>query len=149
MNQLFDPPATDCYGQYWGAAIGMNLKQAIDTTVTPPSGAMPMPYDASLLKGFAFVVSGATVPSPVALRFKVDDGTTEFCNAPSNKLKVGLNTLLFTDLVAQCFRTPTPTQPNADSVKSGLIKLSWQVVTNTSSSVPFDFCISDVRALLE
>jgi hypothetical protein len=149
MNYLFTPPAVDCYGQFWGAAIGMNLNQKLDMSVTPPVGAMPMPYDASALVGFSFVVSGTTVPAPSALRFRVESETTEFCNVPSNKLKIGVNTVLFTDLVAQCFRSPTPTMPSADGAKSGLLRLSWLVVTNTSSTVPYDFCISQVRAILK
>jgi hypothetical protein len=148
-TKMFTAPATDCYGEYWGAAIGMNLNQSIDTTLTPPAGGTPAPYDASSLKGFAFVVSGNTVPAPSAFRFKVEDGTTEFCNPATIKIKVGTNIVMFSDLISQCWMTSTPPAPNAETVKSHLIKISWQVVTNASSTVPFDFCISDVRALVK
>jgi len=141
-------PATDCYGQFWGAAIGMNLNQPIDMTLVPPAGGTPMPFNATALKGFAFEVEGNTVPAPSAFRFKVEDATTEFCNIPTVKIKNGVNTVLFTDLVKECYKSPTPTAPLADTAKAALIKISWQVVTNTSSSVPFDFCISNVRALM-
>jgi len=143
------PPATDCYGVLWGAAIGMNLNQSLDTTVTPPVGGLPKPYDASALKGFMFEVSGNTVPAPANFRFKVESETLEFCNVPSLKLKVGVNSVLFTDLVAGCYKSPTPTAPLATSAQSGLVKLAWQVLTNTKTTVPFDFCISNVRALLK
>jgi hypothetical protein len=37
--------------------------------------------------------------------------------------------------------------PTAEAGKSNLIKIAWQVVTNTTSAVPFDYCVSNVRAL--
>jgi len=148
VNKTFTPPATDCYGEYWGAAIGMNLNQAIDMTLTPPAGGTPAPYDASALKGFAFEVQGDTVPAPGSFRFKVEDGTKEYCNPSSLKIKVGVNTVLFSDLVAECWSPPSPPSKADDpAVQSKLIKISWQVVTNTSAAVPFNFCISNIRAL--
>jgi len=148
-NMMFTAPATDCYGEYWGAAIGLNLAQTIDMTLVPPAGGVAMPYDATALKGFAFEVEGNVVPGPSALRFKVDDGTTEFCNLPTVKVKVGVNTVLFTDLVKACYATPVPTEPLATTVQTKMVKIAWQVVTNDKSAVPFDFCISNVRALLK
>lgn len=148
-TMMFDSPATDCYGQYWGAAIGLNLNQKIDMTLMPPAGGTPGPYDASQLKGFAFVVDGNMVPAPGSFRFKVDNVTTEFCNVPTVKIKVGVNTVLFTDLVKECYKTPVPTEPLATTIQTGIVKISWQVVTNDKSTVPFDFCISNVRALMK
>src|SRR6478609_11510964 len=141
-NMMFTPPAKDCYGEYWGAAIGMNLNQKIDMTLVPPAGGTPGAYDASLLKGFFFIVSGDVVPAPSSLRFKVDDGTNEFCNVPTVKIKVGTNTVLFTDLVKECYKSPVPTEPLATTIQTGMVKISWQVVTNDKSTVPFNFCVS-------
>ena len=146
-TKVFTPPATDCYGEYWGAAIGMILNQPIDMTTM--KGGTPAAYDASKLKGFAFVISGNTVPAPSAFRFKVEDGVTEYCNAAAKKVKVGVNTVLFSELVSQCWTTTDPPQPTAETIQSKVIKISWQVVTNASSTVPFDFCVSDVRALVK
>jgi hypothetical protein len=140
-------PATDCYGTYWGAAIGMNLNQPIDP-VTMKGVETPLAFDATAVKGFTFVVSGNTVPAPKSFRFKVEDGTGEFCTPETVKVKVGVNTVLFSELVSKCWMVMTPPEPTAETVKSKLIKISWQVVTNTSSTIPFDFCISDIRALL-
>jgi len=147
VNMMFDAPATDCYGQYWGAAVGLNLNQTIDPATM--KGATPAPYDASQLKGFAFEVEGNTVPAPGSFRFKVDNVTNEFCNVPTVKIKVGVNTVLFTDLVKECYKTPVPTEPLATTIQSGIVKISWQVVTNDKTTVPFDFCISNVRALMK
>jgi hypothetical protein len=146
-TKMFTPPAMDCYGEYWGAALGMNLNQVIDMTLVPPAGGTPGKYDASALKGFSFEISGETVPAPTALRFKVDNGTDEFCNVPTVKVKVGVNTVLFTDLVKECYKSPVPTEPLATTIQTGIVKISWQVVTNDKSTVPFDFCVSNIRAL--
>ena len=150
-TKMFTPPAMDCYGEYWGAAMGINLNQVIDMTLVPPAGGTPGKYDASNLKGFAFTIDGDTVPAPSSLRFKVDNGSdatsTEFCNVPTVKLKVGANTVLFTDLVKECYKSPVPTEPLATTIQTGIVKISWQVVTNDKSTVPFNFCISDIRAL--
>jgi len=152
-SKMYDPPAMDCYGQYWGAALGLNLNQTIDMTLVPPAGGKPAPYDASAIKGFAFRFDGATPPAPGSMRFKVDNGSdptsVEFCNVPSVKIKVGPNVVLFTDLVKECYKTPVPTAPLATTIQTGIVKISWQVVTNDKNTVPFDFCISDLRALMK
>jgi len=139
-------PATDCYGTFWGAAIGMNLNQAIDPVTE--MGGDPAPYDASAYKGFAFVIDGNTVPAPGSFRFKVENAAGEYCNTKDLKIKVGVNTVLFSDLTTECWMpTATSVKANTPAVQSTLLKISWQVVTNTSATVPFDFCVSDIRAL--
>ncbi|HET7542340.1 MAG TPA: hypothetical protein VFK05_20870, partial [Polyangiaceae bacterium] len=145
LNHTFTPPATDCYGEYWGAAIGMNLNQTIDPTTM--MGNTPAPFDASALQGFSFELTGNVLPGPNALRFVVENEDKQFCNPSSVKLRAGSNTVLFSELFSRCFTTTDPPQPSAETVKSALIRISWQVVTNSSSTTPFDFCVSNVRAL--
>ena len=101
-----------------------------------------MPFNASALKGFAFDIEGAAVPS--SLRFKVEDASGEFCSPPAKGVKVGANTFLFTDLITQCWKAGGM---NAEGAKAGLKKIAWQVVTNDKSAVPFDYCVKEVRAL--
>jgi len=143
-------PAVDCYGTYWGAAIGFNLNQPnvpdpSDPTGMKMMGGMPMPYDASAIKGFSFDVDGATIPLPTQFRFNIEDATTQYCTPGAKGVKPGTNTYMFTDVVSKCYATPPG--PDASTIQKGVVKISWQVVTNTSSTVPFDFCISNVRAL--
>jgi len=147
VNKTFDPPATDCYGQYWGAAFGINFNQKIDASTM--MGGDAGPFDASLIKGFYFYIDGNTVPGPTALRFKVDDGTKEYCNPSAIKVKVGPNTVLFSDLTTECWAPTDMSSKVTADVEKKVVKIAWQVVTNASSTVPFDFCISDVRALLK
>lgn len=154
VNKMFDPPATDCYGQYWGAALGFNLNQAIDMTLVPPAGGTPMAFDASLIKGFYFEITDhddhtGMVPAPSALRFKVDDGSKEYCNTAALKIKSGVNTVLFSDLTTECWAPTDASSKITPDVEKKFIKIAWQVVTNSSAAVPFDFCVGNVRALLK
>jgi len=147
VNLMFTPPATDCYGQYWGSEIGLSLNQPLDMTTDPPMGGTPLPYDASALKGFGFEVSGNAVPPPASFRFKVQDNQgREYCNPSTSKLKIGVNNFLFSELVTECW-APTTNSKTAETAQSKLIMLAWQVVTNSSATVPYDFCVSNLRAL--
>jgi hypothetical protein len=134
------PAGTDCYAMVWGAAIGLNLNQWIDreSGVQGP----PTAYDASALVGFAFELSGEAVP--VSLRFKVEDAEGEYCTPPAKPIKLGDNVVLFSDLMAKCWGKGGT---SAVSAKSGLIKLAWQVVTSVNTTMPFDYCVSNIRAL--
>ena len=104
------------------------------------------PFVATSLTGFAFEISGDMVPSPTALRFKVEDASGEYCNIATKQVKKGANSFVFADLVKECWKPPTP-PVTAEAAKAGIVKIAWQVVTNASSTVPFDFCVSNVRAL--
>lgn len=142
-TKMFTPPATDCYGEYWGAAIGLNLNQPIDP-VSMKGVDPPLAFDASAIKGFAFNITGAMVPT--SLRFKVEDASGEFCSPSTKPVKLGANSFMFADLIKECW-APKATSATAETAKSGIIKIAWQVVTNAMGSVPFDYCVSDLRAL--
>jgi hypothetical protein len=141
-TKVFTPPATDCYGEYWGAAIGLNLNQAIDPTTK--MGGAAMPFDASAIKGFAFNITGAMVPT--SLRFKVEDASGEYCSPAAKPVKLGPNSFMFEDLIKECW-APKATAANASAAKPAVIKIAWQVVTNAMGAVPFDYCVADLRAL--
>jgi hypothetical protein len=143
------PAGMDCYGVYWGAAIGLNLNQpTVDDPANPGTmiGGDPMPFNASAIKGFAFNIEGTKVPT--SLRFKVEGGTAaapvEYCTPTAKSVKLGANSFLFSDLITECWKTGGM---NAETAKSGIVKIAWQVVTNDKATVPFDYCVSDVRAL--
>jgi hypothetical protein len=142
-TKMFTPPAMDCYGEYWGAAIGLNMNQAIDPATE--MGGMAMPYDASAIKGFAFNITGAKVPT--SLRFKVEGPAgAEFCTPATKPVKLGPNTFMFEDLIKECW-APKMGAATAATTKSMVVKIAWQVVTNAMGAVPFDYCVSDLRAL--
>ena len=131
-------PATDCYGTYWGAAIGFNLNQPIDP-VTLEGVVTPLPFDASALTGFGFTISGSAIP--VTLRFKIENADGEFCNVKLKPVLSGVNVVKFADLVKECWVPGTET---ADL--TALTKIAWQVTTVDSGETPFDFCVSDIVA---
>lgn len=147
------PPATDCYGEFWGAAIGLNMHQEIGAD---GMGGDPMPFDASAIKGFAFTIDGTAIPDAKSFRFKVEGGGAEYCNtgttvtgAPMAKaVKMGENSFMFDDLITSCWK-PVAGAPTATTTKASVLKIAWQVVTNDKSKVPFDFCVSNVRAITE
>lgn len=149
-NKMFTPPAVDCYGEFWGAAIGLNLNQPIDP-VSMEGVDPPLTFDAGAkaITGFAFEISGTTVPT--SLRFKVENSTGEFCNYGKKKAVMkGPNSFKFTELFDKCWVDGADTKnPNADGAKSNLIKIAWQVVTNTTAAVPFNYCVSNIRALTD
>jgi len=138
-------PATDCYGSTWGAAIGMNLNQRLDPVTM--MGDVPAAFDASNLSGFSFELSGSNLPPPNSLRFNVDSSDRSFCNIPLKKLMPGRNTVLFSEVVPECYRSATPAGPTAESARAALLKIWWQVLTNTQAEVPYDFCVSNIHAL--
>jgi hypothetical protein len=148
-TMMFTPPATDCYGEFWGAAIGLNLNQPIDMT-TMKGVDPPLTFDAGAkaITGFAFEISGTTVPT--SLRFKVENSTGEFCNiGPVKAVMKGPNSFKFSELHEKCYQ-PKDTalkNPTAETGKANLVKIAWQVVTNTTAAVPFDYCVSNIRAL--
>ncbi|MDF3070859.1 MAG: hypothetical protein K0R38_6460 [Polyangiaceae bacterium] len=77
----------------------------------------------------------------------MESATTEFCNLPTKKLTAGANTVLFSELFSACHMAANPPKPAAETAQSALIKIVWQVVTNTEATVPFGFCVSNLRAL--
>jgi len=73
-----------------------------------------------------------------------------FGNLPTVKIVPGTNAVSFSELVDRCFRlSDDPPNRSAETVQSKLTRVVWRVRTNDSSAVPFDFCISSVRALLK
>ncbi len=144
VSMMFTPPAKDCYGEYWGAAIGLNLNQAIDMTTM--LGGPPAAFDASAIKGFSFTISGAKVPT--SLRFKVEDANGEFCTPKTVPVKLGPNTINLSQLIKECYKPPAA-PVTAETAKSALIKIAWQVVTDTTGTIPFDYCVEDLRAVTQ
>jgi hypothetical protein len=60
----------------------------------------------------------------------------------------GVNTVLFRELLAQCSRVSNmPPNPTAETAQARLLTIGWQVTTNASSTVPFDFCVLNLRAI--
>lgn len=137
------PPARDCFEQAFGALIALNLNQQLD--LSTGQGDAPRPYDASGIEAFAFTLSGQAIPAPLSLRFGVESTEESFCSPPAKPLKPGENEFAFEDLRVECWKSPGG--PSATTSESEVVRLTWQVVTNSRSAVPFDFCVSNLRAI--
>jgi hypothetical protein len=140
-------PGSDCYGKYFGSGIGLYLNQPLDDTTDPPTVLSPVAYDASSLKGFSFELTGNAVPSVRALRFGVFTADAEFCEINYN-FKIGVNTVLFSEMRLACY-SPTPGAQTTETAQSSLMRIGWHVMTNPVSAFDYDFCISNIRALLK
>jgi len=145
------PPAgMDCYGVTWGAAMGLNLNQPIDPATM--MGVMtPLPYDGSKtgITGFAFDVSGDMVPTAANFRFLINDGASnQYCSPPSKGIQKGPNVFYLKNLIEECWlAAPKPTDLKGDTAVNNMVKIAWQVVTNGTSAVPFNFCIDNIEAI--
>jgi hypothetical protein len=144
-------PPHDCWTSYWGAAISLNLNQTIEPTTMMAS--TPAAYDASKLVGFAFDLSGPTVPPTSSVRFQVDAAAPENTYCLQYAYEAGTNTALLKEL--QNWYAGPPCTPTANSQQaskatyqaSSLVRLKWTIVPNSGYEVPYDFCVSNVRAL--
>ncbi len=132
-------PVTDCYGMYWGAMMGLNLNQPIDPVTM--MGAEPLPYDASALSGFSFDINGPTVPT--SLRFVAEGIDGQYCTPVTSPILPGQNVIRFSELWSQCWDPTSGAPLDPSSIKS----VSWHVVPNSVSEVPFDFCVSNITAV--
>jgi len=140
------PPAPDCWTTIWGAAIYMNLNQA-------QMGATPAALDSSVLKGFSFELSGANVPASDNIRFQIEPEESNNAYCTQYAFKPGINTALLVDLTSEhdpppCIRKGT-SGSGATFLASKVARLKWTVTTNKTQEIPYDFCVSDVRALYE
>jgi hypothetical protein len=132
--------AGDCYGEYWGAALALNLSQPIDPATMMAAEAEP--YDATRrgIVGFAFDLTGPAIP--VSMRFIAEAPYGQYCTPNAKPLLPGANTVRFSELMRDCWNGfGEPPDPSA------IIKIAWQVVTNTSSETPFDFCVSNLMPI--
>lgn len=129
------------YDDYWGAAIGFNLKQ-----VEGEDAALPFDATATMppITGFSFNVAGADpLPAGGELRFniKVAGDTNNYC---AKITAAGPNSFRLTEMLQSCWMpeqiTPDPTKLEA---------LHWQYVTNSTASYNFDICITELRALTD
>lgn len=132
------PPAQDCFQLFFGAILGLNLNQS-------ESGAEVSPYDASDVAGFSFDVVGESLPE--FLRFSVEaESGKSYCLPPPLAIDgtAGSWHVALNDLVTECQRAPL-TSPRFTEAESAITSLRWAVSGTTNRSVPFDFCIENLR----
>ena len=131
---------------YWGGTVGLNLRQ-----VLPAGGGEALDASgwsrttpAGSVTGFSYTLTpngGVALPE---LRFTVDfvgkaQGDT-FCDPIA-----GATSTLLADVGQSCWTQPTTVPlPNVD-----LLSIQWSLIPSQTADVPFDFCITNLRAIVQ
>ena len=136
--------AQNCGHHIWSAAISLNFNQWRDPTTLIPG--VPGTFNASALVGFSFELSGSDLSTPQSIHFEVETYRTTYDSEPTKTLGLGVNTVLFSEL---SINGPSQDPGAVETDKSTLVRISWVVEGHDSTEVPYDFCVSNVRALLK
>jgi hypothetical protein len=130
------------YNQYWGGGVAFDLGD--------PGQMMPkVPWNRGKVVGFSFNVTGTTIPPTDQFRFGVApyEGSTIDDDGPCVNIKMGANTIMFQQMRSECYNTAAPGAALADTALLASIK--WQVATVTTAATPFNFCIADLKAIVQ
>ena len=164
------------YTNYWGAEIDLDLKLvdsngngSTPTTVadagadaggdagggTPPArAAIGLNTTTANIAGFSFRVTGQV---PTAFRFKglpygANPSAVTYCNQVAATDGATLN-ITFSQITYECWNPggaallSMPYPPDNPDGKL-LRTISWQVPADINIPFPFDFCVSDIKAIL-
>jgi hypothetical protein len=143
-SQVVNNPTTAMpdYARYWGGGVAFDLGD--------PGQMMPkVPWVRGRVVGFSFDITGTTIPPLAQFRFGVApyEGSTIKDDGPSvGKIKMGTNTIMFSALHSQCYNaTPGAALPDTAMLAS----LKWQVATVVTAATPFNFCIENLKAIVQ
>jgi len=141
------------YSAIWGTGIGFDLNNG----GTDDGGTgEKLAWDAAAngVTGFSFHIEGAPTGGQMRVEFPTNavPGTTDINSAYwggetmnlSPFTKDGDWSFHFTDVGGPMYLTP-----HMPFDKTKIVSMQFHVVTNTSSTVPFDYCISNLRALTD
>lgn len=141
------------YSAIWGAGIGFDFNNG--GTDDGGSG-IKQTWDASAygVTGFSFHIDTPPTGGQMRVEFPTGAvvGTTDINSAYwggetanlSPFTKPGDFSFHFTDVGGPMYLTP-----HMPFDKTKILSMQFHVVTNTSSSIPFGYCISDLRALTD
>ena len=134
-------PATGmaAYSQQWGAGLAFDLAGMGGSDVKGVFNAVT-----AGIRGFMFDITTSTPPAPMTLRVNF---TSQATGTGSHFVTVALPTLpnqeiLFDDAFQGDWvatKVPIP--------KDQLEAVQFQVFTNATAAVPFDFCVSNMRVI--
>jgi hypothetical protein len=121
------------FATYWGVFVSIQLNNV-------GGNAMTYDADANNVDGFKFTLSGDNVPAEIRPRFRVDGSGTEYCKQICES---GTQSILLSDARASCWTGTTGATPNHQN----LTLLEFQIPSNATADVTFDFCIDDIIAI--
>ena len=113
----------------------MSLNQPADATD-------PLAWDGSAYTGISFNLSITEMPSNVRLYVNLTDGTSYCIGVTQTKTSY---TFLWGDLYTNCWDTTLTQTKLAGTALAKIKEITWQVGTNASGSMPFDFIVSNVK----
>ena len=165
------PSGTPDYTGYFGALISLDLNRTANAAASDagagtdagdaggdagpePLGQIPSPWTPGNVKGFSFVVTaepgGPAVPP---LRFQAAPTNSvpaddHFCK--SLTLTSGSSVdVLFSEIVRNCYdAVPGPAMFADPAGYTQLQNIQWQVSAEVSIAYMFDFCVSDIKPIL-
>jgi len=130
------------YAGDWGVLVGFNL------AVAAPGGAA-MPWSRvtgeGTVVGFSFALSGQSIPSETMYFYAAGEDGRQYC-IPLAGTSSAAQSVLFSQLVTECF---SPGSGQALPLDLALTGLQWTIAATPSSAVPYSFCISDLRAVVD
>jgi len=128
------------YSRYWGGGIGFNLG---DPGGTVGAG----PWMRGKVVGVSFTITGTGIPPAGQFRLGANfyNGATINQDACVN-ITTGANTIRFDQIVDKCYNTPPgPPIPATAPLQS----LKWQVATVTTMPTPYNFCVTNLQAIVQ
>ncbi|HEU4581070.1 MAG TPA: hypothetical protein VFS67_22590 [Polyangiaceae bacterium] len=131
----------EAYSQYWGGGVAFDLGD--------PGQMLPkVPWNRGKVVGFSFNITGNTIPPMGQFRFGVApyEGSTINDNGPCVNITMGANTIMFSQLHSECYN-PAPGAALPDTAM--LASLKWQVATVVAAPTPFNFCIENLKAIVQ
>jgi hypothetical protein len=129
------------YNRYWGGGVALDLGD-------PGAMAAKVPWNRGRVVGFSFNITGTTIPPMGQFRFGITpyEGSALVDDGPCTNITMGANTIMFSALHSQCYAA-TPGAALSDTALLASIK--WQVATVVTAPTPFNFCISDLKAIVQ
>jgi hypothetical protein len=139
------------YSDIWGAGVGFDMNNA-GTDDGGTGGKLPYDATAAGVTGFSFHIDMPPTGGQMRVEFPTAAaiGTTDINSAYwggatanlSPFTKGGDYTVKFSEVGGPMYLTsPMPFDPTK------ILSMQFHVVSNTSSTIPFNYCISNVKAL--
>jgi hypothetical protein len=132
------------WSDYWGGSLGLNLRQVIPAGGGEALAASPWPQisPAGQVTGFTYSITGPTIPPN--LRFSVtfvgQPAGSTYCDV----LEAGATRTDLSGVLQSCWEaTAATTIPGSD-----LLTIGWSIVPSETAATPFDFCVSNVQAVV-
>jgi hypothetical protein len=128
------------FGRYWGGGLAFVMHNG-------GAGFLAEAYDATAngLTGISVKLSGATIPAEMRFKFKMIGINDSYCSEVKNPTS-GQAIMLHTgDAIHNCWAPDSASTLDVTMIENYEV----QVVSQTSMAVPFDICLTEIKALTD